>query len=598
LNEATQAALDLAAGLQIDLNTAMQLIGRAASGNISLLSRYGIELKSTGDKAKDFQNLLEIIRGSMGGMAENEAKQLSGMMTQLKNAVGDLIEGFGKWLNQSEMLKGVVKKLTDAIGKMADKVKDVQIVWKNVWHNIVQITKNVFLNLPKIVGVGLKYVFNVFVALARAMPKVFPPALALILTLIVAFANEMVPLAIRAAKNFAYNFAGTVNTILSALFKKIGADKLAATFAEGADHWIKKMNQLKGGAAEFEKTMELVRKENEALLGGTKVMLEAIGEGLRKAGKDASAASSTAMGAIKNLNLLAGTIGMTSKVTKAKAMGGGGTGGGAAAGAAAGKIAAPSMSDAAAMAKGDPFYGQDLDKFYPSMATQEMMKQRDAQMRLQEELLSSKENFLYNMLNVEQNYWDQLGGMMSDAARNVIGQSYAMMTDAFSDMIAGVNKGKGYWKKAMMEMAASTVLSIGQQATVEALFNLAKGYAALGNPITAPLAGYYFKAAAVFGKVAAVATVAGVGMMAAAKSMKVDEGDEAGGGMGGGGGGGRRRKEEEGAGAFNMTVHIHNPIGGMDEIMETQVGPALLQAVDRKALSSGNVAFVVEKTNE
>src|SRR5690606_10875452 len=53
LQRTTKAALDLATALKIDVNTAAQLRGRAATGNVEAFTRYGITIQKTGDQTKD-----------------------------------------------------------------------------------------------------------------------------------------------------------------------------------------------------------------------------------------------------------------------------------------------------------------------------------------------------------------------------------------------------------------------------------------------------------------------------------------------------------------------------------------------------------------
>jgi len=76
-----------------------------------------------------------------------------------------------------------------------------------------------------------------------------------------------------------------------------------------------------------------------------------------------------------------------------------------------------------------------------------------------------------------------------------------------------------FFGESFKESVGALLMALSQQAAVEALMNTAKGFAALANPITAPAAAGFFKAAGIF---TAAATAAGL----------------AGSAMGGGGGGG------------------------------------------------------------
>jgi len=85
--EAMPATLDLAAGLQIDLATASNLVGRALAGNTELFTRYGLQLR----EGASAQEALDAITRKFGGSAQAAANPI----TQLGNALGDLQEAFG-----------------------------------------------------------------------------------------------------------------------------------------------------------------------------------------------------------------------------------------------------------------------------------------------------------------------------------------------------------------------------------------------------------------------------------------------------------------------------------------------------------------------
>lgn len=98
MEEATRAAIGLSAGFDnIDVTTAMQLVGKAVNGNTAMLSRYGIKLSETGTKQEKFNELLK--KG-------NDLFQLATADTfgqrliQLGNAWGDLKEQIGDFILQ------------------------------------------------------------------------------------------------------------------------------------------------------------------------------------------------------------------------------------------------------------------------------------------------------------------------------------------------------------------------------------------------------------------------------------------------------------------------------------------------------------------
>lgn len=117
LEEAAKAAIGLGAAYNLELNTAMMLIGRAANGNTALLSRYGIVVDQTGTKAEKFAALLK--RGSDAfSIAEARAGTASKRTEALSLAMGDLYQSIGVMVlpalsTLAGMLKGVANWLTN-----------------------------------------------------------------------------------------------------------------------------------------------------------------------------------------------------------------------------------------------------------------------------------------------------------------------------------------------------------------------------------------------------------------------------------------------------------------------------------------------------
>lgn len=95
MEDATKAAIGLADRYGVDVKTAFMLVGRAAMGQTQMLTRYGIVLDQTGDKAAQFAQLLRVGISAFP-MAEAKAKTTSGQFKQLNNAMGDLVEVLGK----------------------------------------------------------------------------------------------------------------------------------------------------------------------------------------------------------------------------------------------------------------------------------------------------------------------------------------------------------------------------------------------------------------------------------------------------------------------------------------------------------------------
>lgn len=95
LRSTVVAAMDLAVARNIDLNTAVSLLGKAYQGQTETLGRYGIKIKETGDLARDFDAVLNRVSSSMGGSAKAATETFDGKVKQLQLSFGELKESIG-----------------------------------------------------------------------------------------------------------------------------------------------------------------------------------------------------------------------------------------------------------------------------------------------------------------------------------------------------------------------------------------------------------------------------------------------------------------------------------------------------------------------
>lgn len=109
LNKTTQAALDLATGLSVDLKTATLLLGKAAVGETATLSRYGIKIDETIPPAQRLDATLEQLQKRFGGSAQAELNTTAGKLKNFELNVSELKERIGGFL--IPVLDLFVKKL-------------------------------------------------------------------------------------------------------------------------------------------------------------------------------------------------------------------------------------------------------------------------------------------------------------------------------------------------------------------------------------------------------------------------------------------------------------------------------------------------------
>jgi hypothetical protein len=123
LKRATQATLDLATALRIDLNSAATLMGKAAAGEVGAFSRYGLSIEKAKDNATTFANALTAIESKFGGAAARDVNTYSGAVDQLKNAFGDTLEAIANIIIKSPQFTQTIKSFT---GLFIDLTKRVE----------------------------------------------------------------------------------------------------------------------------------------------------------------------------------------------------------------------------------------------------------------------------------------------------------------------------------------------------------------------------------------------------------------------------------------------------------------------------------------
>lgn len=127
LEKATKAAIGLGNAFGIDLATAMDLVGKAAAGNTSMLGRYGIVLDETATQAEKFGQVLQIGMGYFP-LAEEYAQSQMGSMEQLKNVWGDFLEVLGEGvLPVIQDLTNTLKPLIEAATAMSGEQKAMTV---------------------------------------------------------------------------------------------------------------------------------------------------------------------------------------------------------------------------------------------------------------------------------------------------------------------------------------------------------------------------------------------------------------------------------------------------------------------------------------
>lgn len=125
--EAIQAAYALSIGRSMDFATAMDLVSKAAAGQTSVLTRYGIQIDKNTESGAKFDAVLAQINERFGATAQAAMGDSITKTNALKQAWGDFKEQVGAGLNDG--LVPAVDFLTKAVGWLNQAFKSMSTAW-------------------------------------------------------------------------------------------------------------------------------------------------------------------------------------------------------------------------------------------------------------------------------------------------------------------------------------------------------------------------------------------------------------------------------------------------------------------------------------
>ncbi len=123
LQRATRAALNLSAALDKDLGTASEALGKAANGNITALSKMGIEIQKGSNDAETFANALKAVEDKFGSAAQSKINTYAGAVSQAKNSFGDLTEEIGNLIVKNPAVIKAIKEVSQIFFELTESVK-------------------------------------------------------------------------------------------------------------------------------------------------------------------------------------------------------------------------------------------------------------------------------------------------------------------------------------------------------------------------------------------------------------------------------------------------------------------------------------------
>ena len=172
LKRATQATVDLASALRIDLDTAARLVGKAAEGNVESFKKFGLQIKKSEDNASTFANALTAIEKRFGGAGLNAINTYEGALTQAKNSFEELIKVTGNAIIKNQVVIGVIKGVADVFNELTDNAKPLQQIFAETIANGILTTIDALILLTGILQPIEKVFTAVFSSIGTAIATV------------------------------------------------------------------------------------------------------------------------------------------------------------------------------------------------------------------------------------------------------------------------------------------------------------------------------------------------------------------------------------------------------------------------------------------
>lgn len=154
MEKVTKSVLDFSTATGTELNASALLFAKAAAGNVSALSRYGIVLDESIPKSEKFAALLELVGQRMGGAAAADVLTYGGAVARAGNLWGDLQEELGKAITNSPAVRDMITVTSTLLLKM------IEALQKNggQFEYLMQVGDSTF----RVLVVGAAYVVDAF----------------------------------------------------------------------------------------------------------------------------------------------------------------------------------------------------------------------------------------------------------------------------------------------------------------------------------------------------------------------------------------------------------------------------------------------------
>lgn len=123
IKQATSAAADLAATLNIDMGSASEMLAKAINGNMTAFNKMGIEIQKGQTDSENFANILKAL-GNQQGAAAKQSETFTGSLAKLENQQGKLLESVGNLITKNPIVNATLATITDTAALLSEKISE------------------------------------------------------------------------------------------------------------------------------------------------------------------------------------------------------------------------------------------------------------------------------------------------------------------------------------------------------------------------------------------------------------------------------------------------------------------------------------------
>jgi hypothetical protein len=273
LRRASQASIDLAAALHLDLASAFELVGKASEGNVTALKKHGLVVEKGADDAKTFANALQLIEDRFGGTAVAQSLTYAGGIDKASHAFEDLQKAIGQVITDNPVIKAAIQEATAVLFTWTEAIKENK-------SGLIELVAKGFLALIE----GANYVVSAFDLLVRSgnyVVEVLTAAFAELGTILLAPFSLFSSKAKEVFDAFVLTAIDAAKKADSAFTETTGLSKLSDTLATIQVKSEVAFNSLSDGADKAAPSIKNAAKE-AAGLTEAQTLLIAAGEKLGK----------------------------------------------------------------------------------------------------------------------------------------------------------------------------------------------------------------------------------------------------------------------------------------------------------------------------